>query len=551
MLKRTNSICENRSARPPLVGGVAIPLTLLFVIAVVFRLPPLVNARGVHSDAAIVGLQAMHMLHGEFTPFLWGVRHQGSLDSLLIAIGFLFAGRSALTLMLVPFAGYLIGLVLVFDMLRRRIAPLTAAFLTIPILFTPAAINGIALYAPRQWCITCVLASIWTLDGASESRTPFLRYFTGALLGVLSVYLDLYGLQYLGGLGFFALTCCLDGQVSRSIGLRRVGSCFVGLVIGSMAVVIAHYNDLVTALATSSASATATEVPIRHDNLRLLLDTCLPWLLGYRVLIPGAGLLPEPWVPPAGFHYLQLLSAWLLMLGISLGIVWLLFRRVPWSLRKFGMLGFLVTATALSGFLISDRPQDMWSARYLTPILWTAPFALAPLAVVLGTQRFAAGILTYAVTAAVGGWVSYGEYVHGALPVREPRGVAHDEARVADFLRQRGVRYAAAQYWLSYRLTFLFDENPIVVPLDPAEDRYSPYRTGFERAPVVAYIFHPSEPRSTVEQYEPILRTQPGTLEKIEVSGFSILIYDRNNLGPMDPIPKPRMDIAGRQGAIL
>ena len=27
-----------------------------------------------------------------------------------------------------------------------------------------------------------------------------------------------------------------------------------------------------------------------------------------------------------------------------------------------------------------------------------------------------------------------------------------------------------AQYWLAYRLTFLFREDPMVVPLDPRED---------------------------------------------------------------------------------
>ena len=70
---------------------------------------------------------------------------------------------------------------------------------------------------------------------------------------------------------------------------------------------------------------------------------------------------------------------------------------------------------------------------------------------------------------------------------------------LADALRAEGVRYAAAQYWLAYRLTFLFDEDPVVVPLAEADDRYRPYRDGFEAAPVVAYVFHPSEPRAQWE----------------------------------------------------
>ncbi|MCU0694823.1 MAG: hypothetical protein MUF54_25910, partial [Polyangiaceae bacterium] len=53
---------------------------------------PLLNARAVHSDAAIVGLQAAHMLQGEFDRFLWGAGYQGSFDALITAAVFLFTG---------------------------------------------------------------------------------------------------------------------------------------------------------------------------------------------------------------------------------------------------------------------------------------------------------------------------------------------------------------------------------------------------------------------------------------------------------------------------
>ena len=45
------------------------PPALLLVAAVVARLPALINARGVNSDAAVVGLQAMHILRGEWSWF--------------------------------------------------------------------------------------------------------------------------------------------------------------------------------------------------------------------------------------------------------------------------------------------------------------------------------------------------------------------------------------------------------------------------------------------------------------------------------------------------
>ena len=42
----------------------------IFVASILFRLPPLINAPGTNSDAAIVGLQSMHILKGEWSWFL-------------------------------------------------------------------------------------------------------------------------------------------------------------------------------------------------------------------------------------------------------------------------------------------------------------------------------------------------------------------------------------------------------------------------------------------------------------------------------------------------
>jgi hypothetical protein len=117
--------------------------------------------------------------------------------------------------------------------------------------------------------------------------------------------------------------------------------------------------------------------------------------------------------------------------------------------------------------------------------------------------------------------------VQDALPVRDARGAAHEEAALAVALRLHGVRYAAAHYWLSYRLSFLFEEDPVVVPLDEPTDRYRPYRTAFEAAPVVAYIFHPSEPRAEPSPIEGRLREAGERYERVEVAGFTVLVQHR------------------------
>ena len=89
-------------ARPPAWRWRGLPLAFLLVASVVARLPALVNARGVNSDAAVVGLQAMHILRGEWSWFLWGAGYQASFDAALVAAAFAITGPSALTLMAVP-----------------------------------------------------------------------------------------------------------------------------------------------------------------------------------------------------------------------------------------------------------------------------------------------------------------------------------------------------------------------------------------------------------------------------------------------------------------
>jgi hypothetical protein len=86
------------------------------------------------------------------------------------------------------------------------------------------------------------------------------------------------------------------------------------------------------------------------------------------------------------------------------------------------------------------------------------------------------------------------------------------------------VRYGVAQYWLAYRLSFLFEEDPVIVPLDPHEDRYPPYRAAVVSAPVVAFVFHPSESRARPEPLEALLRSNGTAFERIAAGGFTALV---------------------------
>ncbi len=515
---------RQRAAVARLVHGAAIPL-LLCALAVLGQIPALYNAAGSHADAAIVGLQALHILRGEWSWFIWGTNYQSALDALLIALGFAVTGPRPLTLMLVPLCGHLLLIGLTFATLRRHLASLAATAATLPVVFTAIPINGVILYPPRQWAITAVIAAVWLLDGASRAQRPSIRLALGSGLALVAPYLDLFTLQFLPALGFLVLACCRDDAPTRPTLRRRIGACALGAAGGAL---IFALSRLAVTPGVNTVEANTLSFATIRRNAALLWETCLPMLLSMQIYIPGAQLYPDRWQPPAFFGAIQLVGAFLLVAGLVCGGAALPLRRLPWSIRRLGAFGAIVAVTTIVGFLLSRSPIDLWAARYLAPIIWATPFALAPAARLLRGRRFLLALAPYALAAIVGSWLSFGPYVQGLRPVHDARGVATEEAALGAALRERGVRYGAAQYWLAYRLTFLWQETPIVVPTDPGSDRYTSYRQGYEAAPLVAYIFTTDALRGSSEPCEGWLRGAGARYERVAVPGFVALLWWRD-----------------------
>ena len=524
-------------SRPERAGVGGVPAFLFLLVAsILFRLPPLLNARGVHSDAAIVGLQARHILGGEWSWYLWGDGQQSSFDALMVALGFLVAGDNATTLMAVPLAGHLLMTWFLWDVLRRRVGVAAATVAALPIVLGGPAVAMVALYAPRQWCFTAAAAGFWCLDGASRSRIPRAGYALGVALVAASAALDLIAAAFLPALGGFALACGLDGRPDGRTLRRRLAACAVGLAAGGSLVWLARQGG---ESSTWKAGASLARVP---GTGKLLRETCLPWTLSARVIVPGTVQKSlEPWTPPPAFRAVQAVGAGSVAIGILAGGIFLFARRMPWEVRRTGALGLAVTAGVLAAYLVSVMPVDAWSVRYLGPVVWSAPLALAPAAWCLGARRLGIALAPYLVAAAVNGWLSYGPYVRGPWPVRDARGVAADEETLGAELARRGVRCATADYWLAYRLSFLLRERVIVTPLAATDIRYGPYVQAFESAPVVAYLFHPATPVNPAADYEADLRGAGVRLERLEVAGFTVLLLRTTSFVYEDPLGRGRL----------
>lgn len=479
-----------------------VPIAALLGLNVAFRVPALINANAVNSDAAVVGLQAMHMLRGEFDRFLWGAGYQGSFDVAVVALFFKVFGVGALPLMWAPLFGHLLLCVFALLTLVKHVkSEWTAFLLTLVLTFTPQAINGVILAPPRQWCVTAVFIAVWLVD-----LQRLWALFVGTCLAWLSTFLDLYGL-----LLAVPLTVSL---LFRALGSRqRVREIVVTLAGALMGFVVVAWLRAVPGVVNATPTNLSLKPARLAHNFPLLWEQCLPWVTGAKVWVPGASLYPDLWEPPFPVRALQGVGAVVFVGLVLTSPFWLRSERVTWAAKSFGLFGSLGALAALGGFLASNRPGDMWAARYLAPLVWLAPFALVPWAQALRPRGLTALLAPYLVSAAIGGWMSF-----GAWSVT-PRGSAAEELRLGETLRARGIEVAHAPYWLAYRLTFLWQEQPVVLSLD--EDRRPEYRTETANAKKVAYVFHPSEPRSTPEQ---VLPTLTGPVERLELEGFIILL---------------------------
>jgi hypothetical protein len=506
------------------------PLAALLVASVAFRWPALINAGTVNSDAAIVGLQAMHILRGEWAWFLFGSGYQTSVDSAVAAAFFAVLGATPLALILSTFGGHLVATGLTYSTLSRHVPPWTAAIATLPLVLTPSPLHTYILGPPRQAAITLVFLAVWTIDRASASGSPRAWLAAGAGIASLACFADPYALLFLPPLLGLAVLAAFDAPDGAS---RRVLASAAGALVG-----LVPFLLLASSPKAVHGEATFRAATLAH-NYRLLVDECLPWVLSATAYVPSD---PDyaPWHAGA-FRLVQVAGATALLACIGYGGVAFVRRRGEWPLRRLGAFGFAVLPLTLAAFLVSVMVMDLFSTRYLSAIVLMSPFALAPATGRLATARFGALLAPYLLAAGVAGWLGFGADVAGYRPVHLPGSGALDEERLLGLLRERGVEHAVADYWVAYRLTFLYDEAVVVVPIHAAEDRYAPYRDAFERARRIAYVFDAQRSREKLApMLEELAMTKTyGTPTDTLVAGtLTAVVLDRPPLPDASPSAK-------------
>ncbi len=497
----------------------AVGLAVVVGTALLSRLPPFLNAGAVNSDAAVVGLQAIALLErGEHAVHLWGTNYQTIVDVVVAAGLFKVLGPSPWALFAMPWLGAAAVCALVYLMLHRSMGATNAVIAALTVSFGSQAITSPMTYVLRQMMFLIIVLGLWLVHRASKGGLGPLQLFLGAVCFGLGIFTDVFATIMWPACALFALAACVDAPFSWKVFGLRAGATVAGLGLGLVpAKLVGHIGGGATPGLTLDRW---------KANWPLFSEQCFPYAISTKVWIPGTNLYPDLWQPPAPFHWLQLAGAALL------GLLWLsalalaFVKRIDWPARRLGLFGVAAGSANLIGFLLSTAPADMWSVRYLAPLMWTVPFALAPLAALLRAQGLAVLLAPYLVSAAVSGWLSWGTFVKGPLPVQTARGAANEEAQVITELQRRGVEAAAAQYWLAYRFTLLSAEKLVTVPIDGG-DRYPAYRAKFDGARKVALIFHPSEPRAQPQPYEANLQTQRLAYETVRIADFTVFVIDR------------------------
>jgi hypothetical protein len=459
----------------------------------------------------------MHLLRGERSPFLWGSGYQTSADSFVAAIFFAAAGPSPLALMLSALCLHVLSTWLVFQTLRRRLDPWTSLVVTLPLVLAPASIHSYALYPPRQLSLTLAVAALWAIDGAAARASARASGFLalGGLLFGLAVSADPYPLVLAPIILGYALLVLLEQPWDH---LPWFGTATLAGFV--------PFGLLHQAARGKSGPLGLTTNVLRH-NWDLLVRECLPWALSYKVYFARHVMDYLPWDAPALVQIVQLMGAFVVAAIVGIGLAVVFRTSVPWSERRLGFLGALTFPVAIGAFLVSVMVMDHFSMRYLAVLTLMLPIASLPAAELLGGKRFALLLAPHLVASALCGWVGYGSFVRGVVPVRADAAERRDDDALASLLDARGIRYAEADYWVSYRLTFLFRERFIVVPKNVDEDRYAPYRNAFDSAPSFAYVFDPDRSRESLADAESALTRTNAHVEKVAMGSRTVLLVDR------------------------
>lgn len=442
-----------------------------------------------NSDEAIVALMARHINQGARPIFFYGQAYMGSLDAWLVALAFRLLGEQVDSIRFVQILLYLLYILTTWLLARR--------------LFSDPKIANIAIWIAAVPTVLMTTYTTATLGGYGEilvlgNIILILGY--EVTVGQLRVSRTSWGaLGLLGGIAFWILG--IAGVYLLPIALlglwkfsKKEVSCYIvaalGFIIGSIPWWYYNFTHSGEALAVltgkSTLSLVATSPIFRLSGLILL---GLPTLLGFRF----------PWSPD--YSPLPVLFLWILL---YIGMLWYLYRGITRRELRLktnaGMLFGLFILVFLLIFVGTHYGIDA-TGRYLLPLNTILVLSLSLLVIAVWRWRKNIGYLLLVTILLLNGFetVRAARSTDSITTQFDPitRFDNSSDYELISFLQEQNEVRGYSNYWVSYRLAFLSDENLIFsarLPYKPdlsytrADNRYPLYDEMVRKSSKVAYI---------------------------------------------------------------
>ncbi len=458
-----------------------------------------------NSDEAIVALMARHIvLEGERPVFFYGQAYMGSLDAMLVAIGFSVFGMKVWVVRVVQILLYLGVIITTVQIAQRVFVPsksgksFTAALLAIPTvnvtLYTTASLGGYgeALLIGNLILLSGIKIIQLIQDNRASSCTPLVTLL-GMLIG-LGLWTNGLTLVYTipTSCGVLWMAYIRRGQLKTQSILLNAGMFLLNFVIGSLPWwIYVGQNGLRQLLAELLGMAVAVEQTPWLERLGVHLFSLV--VLGGTVAL---GLRP-PWevrwlaFPLAPF-----------VLVFWIGVMWIwgrsLFNRHTRNLSHLILTGVVLTLAV--GFVFTSFGVDP-SGRYFVPV-WVILALIAGEVITRLRCRWVYQVVIVCIVLIFNLWGTI------QCAVRYPPGITTQFDAVTqldhrympeliNFLKQQNETRGYSNYWVAYPLAFLSNEEIIFTPrlpyhqdmrYTPRDDRYYAYTELVSRSQRVAYI---------------------------------------------------------------
>lgn len=490
------------------------------------------------SDQAVEGLMARHVLRGEFPVFLWGQHYKGVPEVYLAGGVFALAGSNVVALKAVTLACFVAFVCLQFrlveELMSRPIAWLAVVFTVA----SPPSLVFWSLSANAEIVMTLLAGAVMglALERWRRSRS-MVACGVASLAAGFGLWVHQYIVYYLAS---FAVAAAL-GWSNRAERLRQFAAArefpawlraifyvvlavaFVYAVLGLIAFVTGGFDIRVfsviiglrspqklwrvagalAALCLGTRVVARLSVPEGRAMRSLALCSAAGFAIGYAPalvaaarfsgsapigrmdvyeLAAAAGPIGRQVVPIVlGFR--SPTTEWLGVSGWGAAAIVITVVASVIAIRSRQMTPFFHLFAILTPalFLASGAYVDPQSYRYLMPL-----YAALPVLYALGVDEIsrwnrAAGVAVAVLLLgvfAVQQVAWYGRLV--------PDGESPAIIRCLD---EHGARAAFADYWRSYKVTFLTNERLIVAPYNGV-DRYPPY-SSFARSQGVSVEAQP------------------------------------------------------------